>query len=383
MTRPAARAAKLMVPAAVILLAVVSLWRGAGSLRARGGPVYLALAAPLRDAQGRPYALGESSRLGAQLAQRQINAEGGLAGRQLELVLQDDWATEDTAIRVSATLVEDERVIGVAGHSNSGNVVKAARNYEGHLAAVATCATSATITEAGDWTFRIASSDAFNAAVLAREAHRLDPNAAVLYSNDNFGRSLSALFVQEYSRLGGRIVERDPFHPTQEDFTPYLRRIQRRGVRVVFIAGVDAGAIHIVRQARSLGLQATFLGSSALERLRTLGPVYDGTIVGMLYHPQSSDPARRFAEAFRQAYGRDPDSFAACAYDAVNVLAEAVRRGGATRRGVFQALTSMGAQGGGPAWAGATGPIRFDRNGDPVGKRYVLATIRDGALVLR
>jgi branched-chain amino acid transport system substrate-binding protein len=372
----------LAVPA-IVLAVGVAVWRGVRSLRAEGGAVYLGLAAPLRDPQGRPYALGESSRLGAQLAQKQINDAGGLGGRRLELVMHDDWATVDTAIRVSQTLVADDRVVGVAGHSNSGNVVAAAARYEGNVAAVATCATSATITQAGDWTFRIASSDAFNASVLAGEAHRLNRRAAVLYSNDDFGRSLSRLFISEYLRQGGTVVERDPFTPTQEDFTPYLRRIQRRGVRVVFIAGVDAGAIRIVRQARELGMEATFLGSSALERLRTLGPVYDGTIVGMLYHPESGDEARRFARAFRGAYGRDPDSFAACAYDAVNVLAEAVRRGGATRRGVHEALSGMGAASGGPPWAGATGPIRFDRNGDPVGKRYVLATIRDGALVLR
>lgn len=354
-----------------------------GAADVRDQPVYLALAAPLRDAQGRPYALGESSRLGAQLAQREINERGGVRGRRLELLLHDDWATEDTAIRVSATLVADERVIGVAGHSNSGNVVRAARNYEGRLAAVATCATSPSITLAGDWTFRIASSDVVNAAVLAREARRLSPRIAVLYTNNDFGRGLSAPFVEEYLRLGGTIVERDPFHATQEDFTPYLRRIRSRGVSVVFIAGVDAGAIPIIRQAREMGMQATFMGSSALERLRTLGPVYDGTVVGMLYHPLSSPEAERFAEAYRKAYGREADSFAACAYDAVQVLAEAVRRGGPTRGGVHRELARMGSAGGGEPWNGATGPIRFDEHGDPVGKRYVLATIRDGALVIR
>jgi branched-chain amino acid transport system substrate-binding protein len=347
------------------------------------GPVYLALAAPLRDAKGQPYALGESSKLGAELAQKEINAAGGIGGRQLELVIHDDWATEDTAIRVSATVVADERVIGVAGHSNSGNVVKAARNYEGNVSAVATCATSPSISQAGEWTFRIASSDVLNAAILAREARRLSGRVAVLYTNNDFGRGLSAPFVEEYLRLGGDIVERDPFHPTQEDFTPYLRRIQSRGINVVFIAGVDAGAITIIRQARELGLNATFLGSSALERLRTLGPVYDGTVVGMLYHPQSSPEARRFAAAFRAAYGRDPDSFAACAYDAVNVLAEAVRRGGASRREVHDALIAMQGNAAGAAWKGATGAIQFDANGDPVGKRYILATIRNGALVAR
>lgn len=369
------------LPAAAAFLLLTSACSAASG--AARDPVYLALAAPLRDAQGQPYALGESSRLGAQLAQREINGSGGLQGRRLELLLHDDWATEDTAIRVAATVVEDERVIGVAGHSNSGNVVRAARNYEGRVAAVATCATSPSITRAGDWTFRIASSDVFNAAVLAREAYRLSPRIAVLYTNNDFGRGLSAPFEAEYRRLGGTIVERDPFHPGQEDFTPYLRRIQGREVSVVFIAGVDAGAIPIIRQAREIGLGATFMGSSALERLRTLGPDYDGTVVGMLYHPDATGEARRFADAFRTAYGRDPDSFAACAYDAVQVLAEAVRRGGATRGGVFRELTRMGAPEGAQGWNGATGPIRFDEHGDPVGKRYVLATIRDGALVIR
>jgi branched-chain amino acid transport system substrate-binding protein len=361
-------------------LPLLALAAACGSLGRGSEPVVFALAAPIHDALGRPYALGESSRLGAELARRQINDAGGLHGRPLELVVGDDSATESRAIQLADSLVAAERIIAVAGHSNSGNVVAAARSYEGRLSAVATCATSASITSAGEWTFRIASSDAYNAAVLAREAFRLDRRTAVLYSNDNFGRSLSELFIREYLRLGGAVVERDPYHPTMEDFSPYLRRIQQRGIRVVFVAGVDAGAIHIIRQAREMGLAATFMGSSALERLRTLGQVYDGTVVGMLYHPRSTPEAERFARAFREAYGRDPDSFAACAFDAVNVLAEAVRRRGASREGVHRALTEMH---GGAEWKGATGPIRFDANGDPVGKRYVLATIRGGTLVQR
>ncbi|MDB4952353.1 MAG: Leu/Ile/Val/Thr/Ala-binding protein [Gemmatimonadetes bacterium] len=363
-------------------LALAGLLCACGS-GAGGGPVYFGLAAPLHNSTGQAYAIGESTRQGADLAVRQVNDGGGIRGRRLELVVRDDSARPDRAIAVAGEMVRDARVLAVAGHANSGKVIKAAPTYEGHVAALATSATSPEITSSGDWTFRVASSDAGNAVVMARRALAVSPRIAVLYSNDDFGHGLSAPFEAEVLRGGGTIVEEDPYLPEMDDFTPYLLRIRGRGVRMVFIAGVDVGAAKIIAQARRVGLDATFMGSSALERLKTMGPAYEGTLVGLLYHPDASPSARRFADAFRQAYGHEPDSFAVCAYDAVMLLARAAREAGPDRGAIRGYLAGVGAASDGAApFAGAAGTLRFDRNGDPVDKSFVIGAIRGGAMVL-
>jgi branched-chain amino acid transport system substrate-binding protein len=153
-------------------------------------------------------------------------------------------------------------------------------------------------------------------------------------------------------------------------------------VQVVFIAGLDAAGERIITQARQLGVQARFIGGDGLVPLSTKGPVFDGTMVGLLYHPQQSDRARAFATAFRQAYGTDPDPFAAAAYDAVNLLAAAAKANGPTRGGIQRYLHTLGQPGGAPPFQGATGEIRFDPNGDPEQKSFAVGVIQNGTIQL-
>jgi branched-chain amino acid transport system substrate-binding protein len=380
MARSSRRSVRLRPPllAAAAMVAVLG---GCRRWEAGDRPVYVGLAAPLHNSTG-AYAIGESTRNGAELAVAEVNAAGGIGGHRLELVVKDDSARPARAIAVAEEMAGDARIVAVAGHANSGNVIKAAPLYEGRVAAVATSATSPEISTAGEWTFRIASSDAQNAVVMARRAVAVDRRIAVLYSNDDFGHGLSEPFIAEVQRRGGTVVETDPYMPEMDDFTPYLLRIKGKGVRMVFIAGVDVGAAKIIAQARQVGLAATFMGSSALERLKTMGPAYEGTLVGLLYHPQASPAAQRFAASYRKMYGKEPDSFAACAYDAVRLIAQALGAVGPHREAIRDYLASVGRPGGAPPFTGAAGDIRFDERGDPVQKVFAISRIRGGAMEL-
>ncbi|MDQ3388993.1 MAG: ABC transporter substrate-binding protein, partial [Gemmatimonadota bacterium] len=173
-----------------------------------------------------------------------------------------------------------------------------------------------------------------------------------------------------------------PYLEEVEDFTPYLERLKRRGVGLVFIAGLDAGAGRIITQARKVGLAARFLGGDGLEPLAAQGSSYNGTMVGALYHPESSAAAGDFAAAFREKYNREADGFAAAAYDAVHLLALAAETAGAERTAIQRYLAGVGQEGGQSAFAGATGTIRFDENGDPMNKDFTVGVIRDGTIQL-
>lgn len=368
-----ARCVALCMLGAAAVLPLVGCDRSADA----DGAVVFGLAAPLNEAYG------ASSQRGAELALKQINERGGIRGRPVELRAENDSASPQRAIRVAEALISDPRVIGVAGHVNSGTMTAAGTHYNGGgLAAVATSATSPLISRLGPWVFRVASSDSVNAVALARHTRGLGDRIAVLYANDNYGRGLAQSFGDAIRTSGGQLFATDPYLETTQDFTPYLERMRRQGVDVVFIAGLEEGASRAIQQAQALGMEARFIGGDGLEGLVGMGPQYDGTLVGLLFHADANPQAREFAAAYRAAYGREPDSFAAAAYDALHLLARAATDSGADRGRVRDYLEGVGRPGGSPDFAGATGVLRFDEHGDPLDKAFAVGTIQGGTIVL-
>jgi len=378
---PASGPRARLAHAALLALGLSACGRGGG-----GGEVSFALAGPLKEEYG------VSTQRGAELAAREVNEAGGVRGRKLKLVLKDDGADKERAITIAAELLKDPSVVAVAGPVNSGTTIAAGPLYNGDLGTgdleglrlpiVATTATSPEVSRQGDWVFRVASSDSANAVALAAVARGMSPAVAILYSNDDYGRGLAGAFGEAVRKGGGTVPESDPYLDTTQDFTPYLRRMRQRGVRLVFVAGLDAAAGRIITQARTVGMDARFIGGDGLEPLKGRGSAFDGTLVGLLFHRDASDASRAFAQRYRAAYRAEPDPFAAAAYDAVKLLAAAAEANGPTREGVQRYLHHLGQEGGAPAFVGATGEIRFDQNGDPSNKAFAVGTIQNGTIQL-
>lgn len=340
----------------------------------------LGLAAPIGDGS-----YGDNSLRGAELAIREINGGGGVGGRTLRLEAVSDSGRDSVAIAVAARLARDPEVLAVVGHASSGPMIAAAQEYESAgLPAVATSATSTRISRAGDFIFRVAGSDSANAAELARTARSLGARVSILYSNEDYGQSLAIVFRSSLAETGARLVGSDPYleEMPAADFEPYLRRLAGVGTQVMLVAGYEVGAAKLIPRARALMPGVRIMGGDGLEPLVGMGPEFDGTYVGMLFHPDVSDRAKRFAAAYRAAYQREPDSSAATAYDAVHLIARAIGDGHTSRGAIRDYLAGVGREGGSPVFEGATGPVRFDENGDPVAKPFTVVMIRGGRFVL-
>jgi branched-chain amino acid transport system substrate-binding protein len=355
--------------AALLTLALLPACRGGST----DDELVLGFAAPLADDYGK------NARQGAELAVKELNA----AGARIRLEIKDDEGDPKRAIFVAKELSDDPEVVAVIGHNNSAPTIAAAPVYSAAgLPAVAISATAPAISKLGPWIFRVASSDSANAVELARVAAGRGRQVAVMYANDEYGQELTRAFTAALGAAGGSVVESDPYLEATRDFSPYLERLRRRGVDLVFLAGSEEGATALVPQARQLGLQARFMGGDGIEGLALKGGVYEGTMIGVLFHPDASEEARRFAAAYQAAYGRSPDSSAALAYDAVKLVARAAADGRASRAAIREYLEKVGAEGGSEAFPGVAGAIRFDANGDPVGKRFVVGVARAGRVEL-
>jgi branched-chain amino acid transport system substrate-binding protein len=374
-------AATLRAPA-LAFCAAASLALSACGGQQGGEPLLLGLAVPLTDTKGADDTYGVRSRLGAQLAVEEINKAGGIGRRQLALRVVNDKGDPEAAIAAADSLVNDPRVLAVVGHVYSGATIKAAATYEGRLAALATSATSPEVSRLGPWIYRVASSDSANAVALAQMARQMGRRIGVLYANDDYGQGLARNFMAALQKNGVAAVTADPFLDDTEDFTPYLRRMQRRGVDLVFLAGLQDPAARAIAQAHGLGMQARFMGGDGIEGLASAGARFDGTGVGLLFHPQMSDSSRAFAARYRARYGDEPDSQAALAYDAVRLMARALADGRQTPEAIRGYLEHVGQDGGPPAFEGVAGRVAFDSNGDPVNKRFTLGVIQGGRIVL-
>lgn len=326
-------------------------------------------------------------RMGAELAVAEINARGGVHGRRLALVIQDDSAKPEVAVTAARALYANPRVVAVIGHLTSAATLAAAPIYGGGrhpLAVVSPSASAPSLSRAGPYVFRVCPTDVEHGTRLAQFAiRRLGArSAAILYQNDEYGRGIRSTFSQEFLRLGGRLVSDDPYVPELSSFEPYLRRLrQRGGADVLLIAGTAATAQRILPTLDTVGLKPRVLGGDALSGLESF-PRAEGVLMSSAYLPDR--PGERnaaFVAAYRAAYlGQPLDHRGAAAYDIVYLLARGLDAVGADRRRLRDYLAGIGRTS--PPYQGVTGTIAFDEEGDVPGKEVVVGVVRDGRLVM-
>lgn len=320
------------------------------------------------------------SRRGIDLAVDEINRAGGIDGRPLKVIPRDDEANGSQAAVIAQEFVENPEVLSVVGHVNSGAMLAASRIYDGQLTAVATTASSPDLTGVSKWTFRVISSDSLNGVILARFASRIGgtssalKRASIIYENDTYGRGLADAFRRAFR---GTIVSFDPI-AERVDAEPFISYIKSRQVGIVFVAGRETSALRLLREARRQGLDAVFIGGDGWQSIVSDTSASNGVYVGTSFSAENPDPGvQRFVKAFEQKYDSKPDAFAALAYDATRLIAEAIARKGGSRKGVREYLASLTAA---TAFDGITGPVYFNRSGDPIGMGFHVVQVIGGVL---
>lgn len=320
---------------------------------------------------------GGNNRKGIDLAIEEINKAGGINGRRLELIAKDDEASGEKATVIAREFVADARIVAVVGHVNSGTMVSAARVYDGQLPAIATTASSPELSGISSWTFRVIPSDSVNAIEIAKFASRIGRRrAAILYENDSYGRGLAASFRRNFA---GDIVSTDPIASGVDNVEPFISYFQRRQPDLVFVAGTDASGVALLREARRQNLTADFMGADGWTPL-VAEPAAEGAYIGAPFSPlDPREESQKFVRAYQTKYNALPDGNAALAYDATRLIARAIGEAGAARGDIRDFLASLTEA---TAFVGATGSIRFGKNGDPVGKGVVMTRVRNGALAM-
>ena len=323
--------------------------------------------------------------LAARLAVQEINASNMLGGRQLELDSLNDSASTTRAIAVAQQFLADRRIVAVVGHLTSGTTIAAANIYNSGrrpLVEISPSASNPDLTGIGPYTFRICATDMVHGAELARFAvRRLKASAAaVIYLDDDYGRGSLSTFRDEFAKLGGTITEADPMLAGTADLSAYFDHIKLDGrAQVLMIAADRATGTVALRQARERGITLPIIGGDALTGIQSEGALAEGLHLTSNWLPDlPGDANARFLQAYtRLSGGALPDHRGAGAYDAVYLIARAIRDGGADRAAIRNALAGMPTP-----YDGVTGRITFDAGGDVPNKSVHVGVVQNGRIVL-
>jgi branched-chain amino acid transport system substrate-binding protein len=317
-----------------------------------------------------------------QLAFDEVNAAGGIHGRNIKLLVGDDASSPKEAHNLAKKIVADEAVLAVLGHWNSASTMAARNVYNGAGIPVITDSVNKTITDGTTpYLFRIVPTDKVEAEELAEYAFRKlgFKKIAIIYVNNDYSKGMKDYFREKMQRMGGEITAIETFSEGRTtDFTSELYKIKNSEPEGLFIAGYSSEVALIARQAREIGLYLPIIGTDGIssEEFILIGKeaVEGVRFNGFFYQDIKENGSENFREKFKKRYDKEPDSYAALTYDAAQLLIEAIKKNGASREGIYQYLSTV------KDYPGITGKITFDKNHDVMSK-IIMLTIKDGKIV--
>ena len=299
---------------------------------------------------------GLSEKNGAELAVKEINEAGGIAGKQIELSYQDSQGDSESAVNAYGKLMDWGMNVSLGGvlSGETASIVAAARDDDVLLLTPSGSADKCI--DGNSLAFRVCFYDSFQGAAAAQyiKDNNIVDTVGVLYESDiDYSVGLYNAFVEKCGELGITIAETQTFtSTTSTDFSTQVNALVASGVKLVFIPIYAEEASTFLTQARGkFANDVYFFGADGLDGI--LGKVEQDTTIAnnvLMLTPFSADnPAENvqsFVKKYQEAYGATPDQFAADAYDAIYVIKAAVEKAGSTSGAALaSALSSLTIEG--------------------------------------
>lgn len=333
------------------------------------------------DLSGPTFNFGTSAKNGVLMAVDEINQAGGINGRKLDVVIEDDQGRAEMAVERVSKLIESDKVVAVIAGGTSGNSRAAAPKAQvAKVPLVCPSSTDPAVTQIGDYIFRTCFIDAFQGEVMARFAAntlKAKKAAILLDFNSSYSRGLADFFELGFSRLGGQIVGKQSYTQGDRDFRGQLILIHGAAPEVIFIPGYYGDVALIAKQARQFNIDQPLLGGDgwdAPELWDLAGDALNGSYISSHYSVEDNSPVvQQFVHEYKQRYGNlVPDAHAALAYDAMRVLADAIQRAASTEGSKLRDALSQT-----KGFSGVTGVISINADRNAV-KPAVVLKLQDG-----
>ncbi len=285
---------------------------------------------------GSEGAFGQATVAGVRMAADEINAAGGVLGRKIRLVVEDDQGKPEEAASVVTKLITSDKVVAVIGENSSNQSLAAAPICQAaKVPMVSPSSTNPNVTMKGEYIFRVCFTDPYQGKALAafvRQNLKLT-TAAILRDNKNdYSVGLTQFFSEAFTAAGGRIVATQSYTGGDNDFRAQLTSIKAASPQVLFLPGFYTEVGQIAIQARDIGLTVPFIGGDGWDSPTVIqigGHSVDGCYFSDHYFVGEDRPAvKTFVAAMEKRIGKPPDANSALGYDALRILAAAMQKGG-------------------------------------------------------
>jgi len=373
------RSSVLLFTAALALIVT-----GCGKQEAASGgdTVKIGMAAPLTGTQ--PH-IGLDIKNGTLLGIEELNAQNiEIGGKKIkfEMLAEDDEANPAKATTVAQKLV-DAKVVAVVGHFNSGCSIPASKVYaEAGIPQISPGSTGVRYTQQGyATTFRVVANDGQQAPAGASYAVNTlkVKKVAVIDDSTAYGQGLADTFEKTVKAAGVQVVAHEHTTDKDYDFAAILTSIKDKAPDLIFFGGIDTQAGPMLKQIKALGMTTKLMGGDGIQTpalVAQAGDAAEGTVASIPGLPKDKMPGgTAFLSKFKKRFGVDVELFAPMGYDAVFVLAEAMKKANSTEPAkILAELKKI-------QFTGVTGPIAFDDKGDLKNSPITINVVKGGKWV--
>jgi len=332
--------------------------------------------------------LGRDNENGARLAIEELNTAGVVIGGKkvtLELLAEDDAADPKQGTAVAQKLV-DSKVVGVIGHLNSGTTIPASKIYsDAGIPQISPSATNPKYTRQGFKTaFRVVADDTQLGGTLGKYAVGTlkGKNIAVIDDRTAYGQGVAEEFSKAVEAAGGKVVAKEFTTDKATDFNSILTTIKGKKPDVVFFGGMDAVAGPMLKQMKSLGIKAKFMGGDGICTTELVKLGGDAIADDQVFCAEAGGVEGEgkagmddFKAKFKAKFGADVQVYAPYVYDSVKLMVAAMVKAGSSDPAKYLPVLAATTD-----YKGVTGPISFDEKGDIKNGALTLKTVRGGKL---
>ena len=346
----------------------------------------------LNEMTGGNATFGTSSANGAKMAFKEINAKGGVLGKQILAVIADNKSEPSEAANAMTKLATQDGVVAVTGVFASSNAIAVSSVAEATKTPfLAVGATNPKVTvdektkKVKDYTFRVCFIDPFQGTVGANfvlNTLKMQKAIMLVDNSSDYSKGLAAFFKDAFVKGGGSILKEEAYLQKDQDFKAVLTKVKALNAEVIYVPGYYEEVGKIVKQARELGITAPIIGGDGWDspKLVELGgaPALNNTFFTNHYSVDDNSPASKtFVDAYKKEYGQAPDALAVLGYDAAKLLIDAIQRANSLDKAKIQA--ALVATKDYPAITGAT---TLNASHDAV-KSAVIIEMKDGKQIFK
>jgi branched-chain amino acid transport system substrate-binding protein len=377
------RAAATTILAAVALTAAAcsSSTSSSGSHGGGGsgsGSILIGVPVPL---SGEYASAGTDILHGAQLAARNINSSGGVDGKKIQIVSQDDACLASTGSQAAQKLISQGIVAAAGGYCSTAAFPELEAFHRAGIPYVMDASTNPQLTEQGfAQAFRTIGRDDEQGPIAASFITGFLHATRVAVGNDNstYAKGLADSTVSALQKDGAQVVFNNALTPGQSDYTSFLTKIGQSRPQVFYYTGYYPEFGLLLKEAKQLGLKFTMMGGDANNDptlLKTAASAANGAMMTTAPLAQFLTSAKGYVNAYQAAYGTSPGPYSSYEYDAVGVVAQAIRDAHATTPGaITTALKSI-------SYSGITGDFHFNGVGDRQPVNYIVIIVRQDQFV--